>query len=293
MLGRGRRYDVVHTASFPFFSLLAAGLARRRGRYRIVVDWHEVWTRQYWLEYAGNVTGRVGWLVQRRCAHIGDRAFCFARMHAKRLRELGFRGSVTVLEGEYAGPLSAVPGRPAERVVVFAGRHIPEKRVHSLIPAFSQARERIPDLQGELYGDGPDRASVLELIADEGLEEVVIAPGFVDGEIVDEAIGRALCLVLPSQREGYGLIVVEALAKGTPAIVAAGPDNAATELIEDGVNGFIAASAEPKDLASAIVRVYEAGEPMRASTRAWFERNAERLSLDRSVETILDSYERD
>src|SRR3954463_7997529 len=36
---RGRRYDVVHTASFPYFSLLAAGFLRRWGRYRLVVDW--------------------------------------------------------------------------------------------------------------------------------------------------------------------------------------------------------------------------------------------------------------
>src|SRR5687767_8741527 len=41
----GGDYDVVHTASFPYFSLLAAGLARRRGRFGLVVDWHEVWTR--------------------------------------------------------------------------------------------------------------------------------------------------------------------------------------------------------------------------------------------------------
>src|SRR5689334_3763407 len=44
----GRDYDVVHTASFPYFSLLAAGAFRRRGRYRIVADWHEVWSDAYW-----------------------------------------------------------------------------------------------------------------------------------------------------------------------------------------------------------------------------------------------------
>src|SRR3712207_433477 len=47
----GRRYDVVHTASFPYFSLLAAAATRRLGRFRIVVDWHEVWSREYWTEY--------------------------------------------------------------------------------------------------------------------------------------------------------------------------------------------------------------------------------------------------
>ena len=40
LLRHGRSYDVVHTASFPYFSLLAAGLLRRAQRYRLVVDWH-------------------------------------------------------------------------------------------------------------------------------------------------------------------------------------------------------------------------------------------------------------
>src|ERR671936_2772164 len=60
LLRHGRRYDIVHTASFPYFSLLAAEAARRRGRYRIVVDWHEVWTREYWRGYPRLLSGGVG-----------------------------------------------------------------------------------------------------------------------------------------------------------------------------------------------------------------------------------------
>src|SRR5579871_4378839 len=50
---QGNRYDVVHTASFPYFSLLAAGVVRPWRRFQLVVDWHEVWTRDYWREYLG------------------------------------------------------------------------------------------------------------------------------------------------------------------------------------------------------------------------------------------------
>src|SRR6476660_7048736 len=53
LLRRGRSYDVVHTASFPYFSLLAAGAARPLRRYALVADWHEVWSRDYWREYLG------------------------------------------------------------------------------------------------------------------------------------------------------------------------------------------------------------------------------------------------
>ncbi len=76
------RYDVVHTASFPYFSLLAAGVLRPLGRYRLVVDWHEVWSRSYWREYLGRFGGAVGYAVQLACARLPQQAFCFSRLHA-------------------------------------------------------------------------------------------------------------------------------------------------------------------------------------------------------------------
>jgi glycosyltransferase involved in cell wall biosynthesis len=174
--------------------------------------------------------------------------------------------------------------------VVFAGRHIPEKRVSALIPAIAQARERMPELRGEIYGDGPERPKLLRAIEQHGLNGAVDAPGFVEAERVTEALRRALCLLLPSRREGYGLVVVEAAALGTPSVVVRDPDNAATELVEEGRNGFIAPSADPNDLAAAIVRIHDEGQALRESTAAWFAENAHRLSLDNSLETVLRAY---
>jgi glycosyltransferase involved in cell wall biosynthesis len=288
---RGRDYDVLHTASFPYFSLLAAGFLRRVGGYRLVVDWHELWTREYWRDYLGRVGGWAGWRVQRACARIPQRAFCFSRLHAERLAREGVRGEVTVLRGEYAGDTH--PGAEpyvAEPVVVFAGRHIPEKRVPAIVPALALARESAPELRAEIYGDGPEREHVLALVRSSGLADVVEVPGFVAHERVDAALRRALCLVLPSRREGYGLVVVEASAAGTPSVVVADPDNAATELIAEGVNGFVAASASPEDLAAAILRVRDAGHALRESTAAWYAENARSLSLADSLERVAAAY---
>ena len=154
----------------------------------------------------------------------------------------------------------------------------------------SRALAALPDLRAEIYGDGPERARVLALIDAHGLAGRVSAPGFVDHGRVDAALRGALCLVLPSRREGYGLVVVEACAAGTPAVVVAGPDNAATELIEEGVNGFVAPSASAHDLAAAITRVREAGPALRASTAAWYAANARRLSLAESLERVAAAY---
>jgi glycosyltransferase involved in cell wall biosynthesis len=289
---RGRRYDVVHTASFPYFSLLAAGAARLLHRYGLVVDWHEVWSRRYWGDYLGQTGGAIGHAVQTACTRIPQRAFCFSRLHRDRLVAAGLRDAPTVLEGEYEGPLEPPMPVPADPVVVFAGRHIAEKRAAAIVPAVRLARRRLPYLRGEIYGDGPERSAVQRAIAAEGMTGIVEAPGFVPSERVQAALARALCMVLPSRREGYGLIVVEAAAAGVPSVVTRDEDNAAVELVEEGVNGFVTPSADPAAIAEAIVRVHEAGPALRSSTAEWFAANAERLSLGSSLEIVLRAYAR-
>ena len=250
-----------------------------------------MWSRAYWREYLGSAAGRLGSAVQSLCLRVPQQAFCFSRLHERRLLELGVNGTVTRLEGEYDGPLTAGEPLPAEPVVVFAGRHIPEKRVLSIPPAIVAARRERADLHCEIYGDGPDRAALRRLVVELGLVEIVDVPGFVAPERVERALSRALCLLLPSSREGYGLVVLEAAVRGTPSIVVRGKDNAATELVQDGVNGFVAASASADDLARAIAAVAAGGDALRRSTSHWFQANATRLSLEGSLELVVASYD--
>jgi len=332
LLRHGRSYDVVHTCAFPYFSLLGAALARPLGGYGLVVDWFEVWSRQYWRGYLGGLGGRVGELVQWMCARVPQSAFCFSRLHAKRLRELGLSGPITVLRGLYAGRQKAAgpprargaspfgqdsaeatlaPAPGADRLVgntsattisprpfphepkpfvLFAGRLIPEKRVTVGVAAVARAAQRIEGLRGVFYGDGPERDALIAAIAEHDAASFISAPGFGESEQVDADIAGALCVLLPSEREGYGMVVVEASAHATPAVVVAAPDNAAVELVQEGVNGMIADSADPEAIAAAIVRVYEAGKAMRVSTAQWFAENSERLSLESSLRTVVDGY---
>src|SRR3954452_11821060 len=289
LIRHGRRYDVVHTASFPYFSLLAAAFVRPLAGYRIVVDWHELWTRDYWREYLGPLGGWFGWTVQRICLRVPQRAFCFSRLVERRLVAEGVHGGVTVLEGQFEGTPAEAP-LPAEPVVVFAGRHIPEKNPVAVVHAIAKAREAVPELTATIYGDGPERPKVVAAIAEHGLEGVVDGPGFVDEEVVEDALARALCLVLPSRREGYGLVVVEALSKGTPVVLVHGEDNASTELVEESVNGFIAADASAANLAAGVIGVRDGGAGLRESTLVWFTRNARRLSLEQSLAIVANAY---
>jgi glycosyltransferase involved in cell wall biosynthesis len=290
LLRNPRRYDVVHTCSFPYFSLLAAGALRPLLRFGLVVDWHEVWSRSYWRGYLGRVGGAVGYAVQLLCARLPQHAFCFSRMHAARLRAEGARGDVTVLEGEYAGSLDPPQATAADPLVVFAARMIPEKRAPLGVAAVAAATRRIPGLRGAFFGDGPERDAVLRAIDEHGAQDSIEAPGFVPAERIEAELRRAMCMLLPSSREGYGLVVVEASARATPSVLVAGEDNAAVELIEEGVNGFVAPRADAESLAQAIVDAHEAGMRLRESTARWFAENAQRLSLESSLRRVLESY---
>jgi glycosyltransferase involved in cell wall biosynthesis len=287
----GRAYDVVHTASFPYFPLLAAAAARPRGGYRIVADWHEVWSLPYWRRYAGPITGTLGWLVQRRCVRLRHRAYCLSQMHAARLVAEGYRGQPVVLPGIYDGPVDPTSAHGVDQsLVVYAGRQIPEKRVEALVDGFARARKQRGDLRLEIYGDGPARPRVEARVRELGVQASVRIAGHVPEAEVETAIARAACLATASEREGYGLVVVEAAARGTPSVVVAGPENAAVELVHEGVNGTVASSAAPDELASALLRVVDAGAELRASTARWFVDNAPMLMLERSLELVARSY---
>jgi glycosyltransferase involved in cell wall biosynthesis len=290
LLRHGRGYEVVHTCSFPYFSLLAAAAVRPLWRYELVVDWFEVWSRAYWLDYLGGLQGRVGAAIQRLCARVPQRAFCFSELHSRRLGEEGLVGPRTVLRGLYSEGTAGAAAIAAEPLVVFAGRLIPEKRAPLGVEAVASAASRVPGLRAVFYGDGPEREALREAIARCGVQDVVLAPGWAEKELLERDMRSAMCVLLPSRREGYGLVVVEASARATPSVVVAAEDNAAVELVEDGINGVVAVQGTAEAVADAIVRVYEMGMGLRERTASWYAQNAEMLSLESSLQAVLDSY---
>jgi glycosyltransferase involved in cell wall biosynthesis len=299
LLRHGRGYEAVHTASFPYFSLLGAWFALRltRSRARLIVDWHEIWSRSYWRSYLGGAAGRLAFWIQALCLRLPDRSFTFSRLAEDRAVELGHRAPIRRLSGEYAGDdeerrvlLGAAAGDSGPPTAVAAGRQIPEKRVPAIPPAIARAIREVPELRCVILGAGPEAGATREAVRRAGIEDRVDLRGRVAHADVMRGLASAACLVHPSRREGYGLVVVEAASVGTPAVVVDGPDNAATELIEEGVNGFVVANAEPESLARAIVEAVRGAAALRESTLAWYERNREALSIESSLAEVEASY---
>ena len=84
--------------------------------------------------------------------------------------------------------------------------------------AVAEARREIPDLRLEIIGDGPDRPQLVQGIAELGGDEWCTLRGRVDDAALVEAYQRAWLFATASESEGWGMVITEAAACGTPAV---------------------------------------------------------------------------
>ncbi|MGC0368027.1 glycosyltransferase family 4 protein [Microbacterium sp. SLBN-111] len=290
---RRGRYDAVIVSGLPIFNVFAARLALLGTRTRLVVDYLEVWHRRQWVEYSGALTGNIAWLLQRAAIAVTPLATCHSQLSATRLRREGLRRPPLVSPGLIDGAVEAAPTAPASLppYVLYAGRHIPDKRVEALPAAVAEARATIPDLRLVVLGSGPSTDRIRAEVARVDGTGWTDFPGFVDDAELDALMHGALALINPSRREGYGLVVVEANAHGTPVVLVADEGNAATELIDDGVNGVVAPTISPTDLARAIRAVADGGDDLRRSARAWYDTAVGTRTIRRTVEGIVSALQ--
>ena len=206
--------------------------------------------------------------------------------------EQGLRSEPTRLEGQYAGPLEPTQPAPSRPAVVFAGRHIPEKRAPALVPALALARQQIPDLRGEIYGDGPERARVLREIDDLGLDGAGLGAR-IRRRRRARAGPRERALPRPALTSARATVSSSSRPQRAecPSSSSRAPTTPRPNWSRRASTGRSRASAAPGDLADAIRRVASGGEALRESTHSWFLSNAARLSLDSSLAIVASAYE--
>jgi glycosyltransferase involved in cell wall biosynthesis len=286
------RYDMVIASALPVLTLIAARIALLGTRTYLVGDWLEVWPLSKWRSYAGWLPGTAAWILQFVGAHASDLQTVNSAFTARRLRRVSRHSKPVVLGlfdlvGDGHPPVS--PQYPP--FALFVGRHIADKGVTSLPRAVAFARHSIPELRLVIAGSGPDTVRLETEIATNGAAEWCEIVGRVGDTQIQLLQSQAAVLVNPSVREGFGLVVVESASRGVPSVIVAGDDNAATELVINGVNGEIAASREPNDMGASIVRVVAAGLPLRTRTREWFDDCKSSHGIRDSVTEILAHYD--
>ena len=293
LLRNRNSFDALQLANFPYFTLMAARTALAGTRRPMLVDWFEVWPASYWVDYGGPIVGRIGYVTQELCIRLTPRALVFWDHTADRLRDHGLRTQPTVLPGllrdaqEPSAPDSEQATGPP--TVFFSGRHIKDKGVTLLPEALQIARSQIPDLHMTIAGEGVQTPIVKAAVATRGLNDCVDFVGKLTDAELFRRIAAAACVAVPSIREGYGLAAVEANAHGTPAVVTAGPENAAVGHIVEGRNGFVV-EATAAGVAEGIVKAVNAGPALRRTTVEEYARMTAENGMRQSIQRVIAIY---
>lgn len=138
-------------------------------------------------------------------------------------------------------------------VIIGVGRLELQKDFHSLIHALAKVRERYP-ARLMILGEGSLRASLEELIQTLRLSECVALPGFVDNPYAYMA--QASIFVLSSLFEGFGNVLGEAMAAGTP-VVSTDCQSGPSEILEGGAFGKLVAVGDTDAMSEAILQTLE------------------------------------
>ena len=267
-----RRYDVVHTASFPYFSLLAAGA---RAAAAAASGWWSTGTRSgrrdYWREYLGRVGGRDRLArCSALCVRVPQRAFCFSR--AARRGGCARRACAARSRCSRAStPAPLEPRRAARRpsrVVVFAGRHIPEKRVPALVPAIAAARERAPGAaRRDLRRRPRARGGARRAIASTGSTTSSTRPASSTRRARRARAAPARCAwCCPRGARATGWSSSRRPRAARRASSSPTPTTPRSSWSRRARTASSPPSAAPEDLAAAIVRVHAGGPALREST---------------------------
>ncbi len=178
----------------------------------------------------------------------------------------------------------------ASEVVLYVGRVVPEKGLKRLFSALAHLRDRKRLRLLVVGGDGAEDPRLRLLAAQariHGLENRVTFCGRAETEALPLFYSAADLLALPSSYESFGLVVLEALACGTP--VAATPVGAAEFLLRDGKRGRLASGFAPADLARAIADLLDTHLPSPFMAEA-LRRSIAGLDWKRTAAGVLAVY---
>lgn len=134
-------------------------------------------------------------------------------------------------------------------------RLLKRKNVHGLLSAYSQYRNKSSDPWNLVVtGSGEEEQALKRMCANLGLESHVAWPGFVQYDQLPLYYGLAGTFIHPALSEPWGLVVNEACASSLP-VLSSRTVGAASELVEDGKNGFLFEPADATSMADAMARV--------------------------------------
>ena len=173
----------------------------------------------------------------------------------------------------------------ARPTVLSVARMYPRKRLDDLLRAALILRQRIPDVQVRIVGDGPMRDDLRRLHAELGLADTVVLLGEVTRAELSVEYVSADCFCLPTIQEGFGLVFAEAMAAGLPVVACRAA--AVPEIVVDGGTGVLVTPKRPDELAAAMETVLM-NDGLRKELGDQARQRVEAYDLDRVARAFME-----
>jgi glycosyltransferase involved in cell wall biosynthesis len=172
-----------------------------------------------------------------------------------------------------------------------------EKNVAQMIRAVAKLKDNMPGLKHEIIGDGALRPELEALARNLSVGEIVTFRGNVSKAELNAAYARATVFAMPSSKEGFGIVFLEAWQRGLPVICSL--EGASKEVVADGIDGF---AVDPADIAMIADRLSlllsqpdlarAMGERGRRKVEEKYLNAAFRSNLDRIIDELWDDAAR-
>jgi glycosyltransferase involved in cell wall biosynthesis len=264
-LVRRGTYDTV--LSFLIHANTVAAIGSRFASFRLI---QSIQTAQPWP--------RWHWWLQRRMQSRAQKIIVPSPSAARVAQEWGGcdPGKVVVIpnaidpENFSASTVATEEPGPERYPIGFIGRLDPVKRVPYLVRSLLDMKSPV---HLHIFGEGRDRAEIEATIAKHGLSERVTMHGAIARP--QEALVKIGLLVLPSIAEGFGLVLIEAMASRVPVIGTDVPG--IRDVIRHGENGLLVSNDDELTLAGAI-------------DKAVGDLKLRRQLIDRAIEDVLERF---
>jgi glycosyltransferase involved in cell wall biosynthesis len=191
-----------------------------------------------------------------------------------------------------APPVDSPPEPLTILTVARLGAGEREKNIHEMIAAVALLKGRLPGVKYEIIGGGPLRQELEALARRLGVADSVSFLGQVGDEELCAAYARAAVFAMPSNKEGFGIVYLEAWQFGKPVICSS--HGASSEIVADGVDGFVVDPADVQVLADRLYTLLtqpdlarDMGERGRLKVEQKYLNANFRLHLDKILDELL------
>lgn len=205
----------------------------------LIETWHEVWYKQNFTQYNPAI-GLPGFFLELFMPKLSDVDIAVSETTKRRLVDLlkVNPNKIVVISNGVELKKFEQKGEKKYGRILYVGRLESHKRVDMLIHAYKRLKRVYPDIELIIVGKGPQKERLQNLSKEQNLEDVAFYDPLPYNRLI-EIMKSSWILVQPSIREGQGIVLLEAMAAGTPPIAVQAEGSAVGDVIKNNYNGLL------------------------------------------------------